>query len=161
MRFAKKLRKLGIDEELEKMGAIHSDLDIVEHHHHDQIDLFPDFKRKIPFGTGTSILYNYLDYRFKNNTDRTYQLVIFTTDEYLCGELRASAPQKYKYHISAENVFFSREKDGEVYRNGEVYRTKVDRRTGEHVSRELIRRNHARTVYDTSGLEIRDLTAGA
>ena len=140
--------------------VLHSDLDIVEHHHHDQIDLFPDFKRKIPFGTGTSILYNYLDYRFKNNTDRTYQLVIFTTDEYLCGELRASAPQKYKYHISAENVFFSREEDGEVYRNGEVYRTKVDRRTGEHVSRELIRRNHARTVYDTSGLEIRDLTAG-
>ena len=71
-----------------------------EHHHHDQIDLFPDFKRTIPFGTGTSIVYNYLDYRFKNTTDITYQLIIYTTDEYLCGELRADKRPDYKYHIS-------------------------------------------------------------
>ncbi|MBO4878128.1 MAG: VanW family protein [Ruminococcus sp.] len=138
--------------------VLHSDLDITEHHHHDQLDLFPDFKRKIPFGTGTSIVYNYLDYRFRNNTSRTYQLVIFTTDEYLCGELRADKPQKYKYSISDENVYFSREKDGEVYRNGDVYRTRLDSRTGAEVSKKLIRHNHACTCYDTSGLEIRDMT---
>lgn len=134
---------------------LHSDLEIVEHHHHDRYDLFPDFQRKIPFGTGTSIVYNYLDYRFLNTTDRTYQLIVYTTPEYLCGELRADRPQKNKYHIKAENEFFSRE-DGIVYRNGEIYRLKVDGVTGEHIERKLIRQNHAQVLYDTANLEIRE-----
>jgi vancomycin resistance protein VanW len=137
---------------------LHSDLDIVEHHHHDRFDLFPDFKRVIPFGTGTSIMYNYLDYRFKNNTDRTYQLIVYTPDEYLCGELHADQRQRYKYHIVAENEFFSRE-HGKVYRNGEVYRIKIDCKTGNRIAKELIRRNHAELFYDTSGLEIIDMDA--
>ena len=53
---------------------LHSELTITEHHHHDGLDLFPDFGRQIPFGTGTSISYNYIDYRFKNETTNTYQL---------------------------------------------------------------------------------------
>lgn len=138
--------------------VLHTEMTITEHHHHDQIDLFPDFKRVIPFGTGTSISYNYLDYRFKNNTDITYQLIIRVTDEYLRGELRADNRQKYKYHISAEDVFFSKEKDGNVYRNGKVYRKKIDRATGEEVSKEIIRVNHAKVCYGTKDLDIVDLT---
>lgn len=137
---------------------LHTDMKITEHHHHDQIDLFPDFKRVIPFGTGTSITYNYLDYRFKNTTDITYQLIIRVTDEYLKGELRSNKRQKYKYHISAEDVFFSKEKDGQVYRNGKVYRKKIDRETGNVLSKEIIRENHARVCYDTKNLDIVDLT---
>ncbi len=136
---------------------LHTDMEITEHHHHDQIDLFPDFKRVIPFGTGTSIMYNYLDYRFKNTTKLTYQLIIYLTDEYLCGELRANARQDYKYHIAAEDVYFSKEEDG-VYRNGKVYREKNDCKTGQCVSKELIRVNHAKVCYDTSNLEIIDKT---
>lgn len=135
---------------------LHSEMEITEHHHHDRFDLFPDFHRTIPFGTGTSIMYNYLDYRFRNCTDRTYQLIIYTTEEYLCGELRADARQPYKFHIYAENVYFSRE-DGTVYRNGEVYRDKIDCKTGDHVEKKLIRRNHAKVCYDTDGLEIVDI----
>lgn len=137
---------------------LHTDMKITEHHHHDQLDLFPDFKRVIPFGTGTSIMYNYLDYRFKNTTDITYQLIIYTTDEYLCGELRANKRSNYKYHIEAEDVFFSKESDGIVYRNGKVYRTKIDVITGNKIEKELLRTNHARVCYDTSNLEIVDLT---
>lgn len=138
---------------------LHTDMEITEHHHHDQIDLFPDFKRVIPFGTGTSIMYNYLDYRFKNTTNLTYQLIIYVTEEYLCGELRADSRQDYKYHIQAEDVFFSKEKDG-IYRNGKVYRLKNDCKTGNCISKELIRTNHAKVMYDSSNLEIVDLTKG-
>ena len=137
---------------------LHTDMEITEHHHHDQIDLFPDFKRVIPFGTGTSIMYNYLDYRFKNTTNLTYQLIIYVTDEYLCGELRADNRQDYKYHIQAENVFFSKEDDG-VYRNGEVYREKNDCQTGKCIKKELIRVNHAKVCYDTSNIELVDCTS--
>ena len=135
---------------------LHSDMDITEHHHHDQIDLFPDFHRTIPFGTGTSIMYNYLDYRFRNNTDITYQLIIYTTEEYLCGELRADKRQDYKYHIAAENIFFSKESNG-ILRNGEVYREKIDRQTGNHVEKMLIRKNHAKVCYDTANLKVIDM----
>lgn len=131
--------------------VLHSPLSITEHHH-DQFDLFPDFARQVPFGTGTSIFYNYLDYR-RNDTDQTYQLLVRTTDTHLCGELRAESPLAVKYHITAEKEHFVRE-DGFVYRCGEVYRTKVDKSTGNILSRELLRRNHARVLYDTAGLDI-------
>lgn len=136
---------------------LHTELEITEHHHHDNLDLFPDFKRVIPFGTGTSIMYNYLDYRFKNTTDKTYQLIIYTTDEYLCGELRSNKEEKYSYHIHAEDVFFSKE-NGVVYRNGKVYRTKIDKTTGNTIEKKLIRENHAKVCYDTSNLDIIEIT---
>ena len=52
--------------------TLHSPLDIVEHHHHDGLDMFPDYGRQVPFGCGTSIFYNYLDYRVYNNTNTTF-----------------------------------------------------------------------------------------
>ena len=127
--------------------VLHSDLTITEHHHHDGLDLFPDHGRQIPFGTGTSISYNYIDYRVKNNTSNTYQLCLHVDDEYLCGELRATEQLQYTFHIHAEGEYFSRE-DGVVYRNGEVYRDTINRETGECVESQLIRTNHARVMYE-------------
>ena len=138
--------------------VLHSDLTIVEHHHHDGLDLFPDFGRQIPFGTGTSISYNYIDYRVKNETANTYQLRLYTDDEYLCGELRATELQPHTFHIHAENEYFSRERlrvgdgtsgmHGIIYRNGQVYRDIIDRVTGQHLESQLIRTNHAKVMYD-------------
>ena len=127
--------------------VLHSELTIVEHHHHDGLDLFPDFGRQIPFGTGTSISYNYLDYRVKNDTDNTYQLRLRVDDEYLCGELRATELQPHTFHIHAEDEFFSRE-NGIVYRNGKVYRDIIDRVNGQCLDSQLIRTNHAKVMYD-------------
>ena len=133
--------------------VLHSDLDIVEHHHHDDYDLFPDFKRKIPFGTGTSILYNYLDYRFRNNTSKTYQLLVWVDKTHLCAELRADKPLEYKVHIQSQNEYFS-EENGIVYRNGEIYRNVVDKKTGNLMESRLIKVNHAKVLYDASHLTI-------
>lgn len=133
--------------------ALHSELRVVEHHHHDGLDMFRDYGRQVPFGTGTSIAYNYLDYRLFNPTSRTYQFIVYTDDEYLCGELRASEYEDFSWHIHAENECFRRE-NGTVYRCGEVWRERTDKRTGNVVERELVRRNHARVAYDTDGLEI-------
>lgn len=127
--------------------VLHSELTIMEHHHHDGLDLFPDFGRQIPFGTGTSISYNYLDYRVKNETSNTYQIRLKVDDEYLCGELRAEELQAYTFHIHAENEYFSKE-GGIVYRNGQVYRDTIDRTTGHCLESLLIRTNHARVMYE-------------
>ena len=126
---------------------LHIELTITEHHHHDGLDLFPDFGRQIPFGTGTSISYNYIDYRFKNETTNTYQLCLWVDDEYLCGELRAEEMLPHTFHIHAENEYFSRE-GGIIYRNGQVYRDVIDRSTGRCVESQLIRTNHARVMYE-------------
>lgn len=133
--------------------VLHTPLQIVEHHHHDGFDLFPDFNRQVPFGTGTSIVYNYRDYRFKNTTNNTYQILAYVTDTHLCGELRATQPLEVKYHIASENERFVRE-DGVVYRTGQVYRSCIDKKTGNTISRELLRDNHAKVMYDTSHLTI-------
>ena len=128
---------------------LHSPLEIVEHHHHDQVDMFPDYGRQVPFGVGTSVMYNHVDYRFYNPTNITFQLITYVTDEYLCGELRASEDIGKKYHIKVVNEHFSREQDG-VYRNSEIYREVVDKRTGNLVERTLIKSNHAKILYDES-----------
>lgn len=133
--------------------VLHTSLTITERHHHDGVDLFPDFKRQIPFGTGTSILYNYLDYRFRNDTPRTYQMLVWVDGEYLRGELRASAPQTESYHIYSEDECFVQEADG-VYRTGRVLRRTVDKKTGDTLRTELLQNNHARVLYDTAGLTI-------
>ncbi len=136
--------------------VLHTPLTIVEHHHHDGMDLFPDYNRQVPFGTGTSIVYNYLDYRFKNESDITYQLVTYVTDTHLCGELRASAELPIKYHIKTENERFVRIKDT-VYRKGQVYRICIDKTTGNELSRELIRDNNAQVMYDTTHLTVESI----
>lgn len=133
--------------------VLHAPLTITEHHHHDGVDLFPDHGRRVPFGTGTSIFYNYLDYRVKNETQDTYQLLIWLEGGYLKGELRASALPQVRFHVRMQDEHFVRE-EGQVYRCGRVIRTAVDRRTGCTVERQVIKENHAQVLYDTSGLEI-------
>ena len=92
-------------------------------------------------------MYNYLDYRLKNNTRNTYQIIVYTDGEYLRGELRAVDRSKYSFHIKSENERFVREGD-EVYRRGEVYRVTVDSRTGRLLKKELIRKNNAKVAYE-------------
>ena len=46
--------------------------------------------------------------------------------------------------------------EGTVYRVGQVWRETVDPVTGNRVERMLVRENHARVLYDTEGLEIRE-----
>ena len=133
--------------------VLHSDLTILEHHHHDGVDLFPDFNRQIPFGTGTSILYNYLDYRFQNNTGNTYQLLVRTSDTHLLGELRAEKSLPHKYHIRAEGEGFVREGEA-VFRTGTVVRSCVDKATGRLLSSQVIKENHARVLYDCANLTV-------
>ena len=127
--------------------VLHSELTIVEHHHHGELDLFPDFNRQIPFGSGTSIIYNYLDYRVRNDTDQSFQFLVSVTDEHLCGELRAEKVPAVKFHIKEEDAYFQ-ESGGQVYRHNRIVRLTRDKRSGLVVSREQILENNALVVYD-------------
>ena len=94
-----------------------------------------------------------------NDTDATYQLLVWVDGEYLRGELRSDQLQKVKYHIRAEKEGFVREK-GIVYRVGQIWREAIDPITGDRVERVLLRENHARVMYDTAGLAVREEMPG-
>ena len=126
--------------------VLNSPMTVTELHHHTDA-LFPDERRRVPFGTGTSILYNYLDYRFKNTTDQDMQLVVWVEDECLCGELRTTKPLPYSYRLVEENHHFHKEGD-DYYRISQVYKITTDKETKEVVSKELILDNHSCVLYD-------------
>ena len=126
--------------------VLNSPLTVTELHHHSDA-LFPDDRRRVPFGTGTSICYNYIDYRFKNTTDQTVGLRIWIDGDVLRGELRSERPFPCAYRLTEENHHFRKEGDT-WYRVSQVYRIVTDRATGEELRRELILDNHSAVLYD-------------
>ncbi|MCI9450071.1 MAG: VanW family protein [Clostridiales bacterium] len=126
--------------------VLNSPLSVTELHHHTDA-LFPDERRRVPFGTGTSVLYNYLDYRFKNTTDQNVQLVAWVEDGELCGELRCEREFPFRYKLVEEDHHFRKEGD-RYYRISQVYRLVIERATGEVVKKELVLDNHSLVMYD-------------
>lgn len=126
--------------------VLNSPLTVTELHHHSDA-LFPDERRRIPFGTGTSIFYNYIDYRFRNDTDQPVQLVLWIENGELCGEMRSERAFPYRYKLVEENHHFRKE-GTEYYRISQVYRLVIDRETNETIEKELLLDNHSRVLYD-------------
>ena len=126
--------------------VLNSPLEVTELHHHSDA-LFPDERRRVPFGTGTSVCYNNVDYRFKNTTDQTVQILVWCENGELCGELRSERPFPCRYKLVEENHHFR--KEGEKYfRISQVYRIVIDRTTDEPIAKELILDNHSAVMYD-------------
>ena len=128
--------------------VLHTPLQITEMHHHSDA-LFPDSNRTVPFGTGTSISYKSLDYRFKNTTEYPIQLRLWLDDTMLYGEIRSTVELDKKYKIVEEDNHY-KEEDGIFYRNSKVYREVIDKETKEILTKELILDNHSKVMYDYS-----------
>ena len=128
--------------------VLNSSLEVVELHHHTDA-LFPDERRRVPFGTGTSVCYNNRDYRFRNNTDGDVQILVWCEGGELCGELRGYGELPYRYRLVEEDSHFHKEGD-RYFRISKVYRIVIDRKDGSEVRRELILNNHSEVVYDYS-----------
>ncbi len=126
--------------------VLNSPLDVTELHHHSDA-LFPDERRRVPFGTGTSVCYNNVDYRFKNNTDQKVQILVWVEDGELCGELRSEREYPCRYKLVEENHHFKKEGES-YYRISQVYRIVIDRLTNEELYKELILDNHSLVMYD-------------
>ena len=125
--------------------VLHSPLTITERHHHG-FDPFPDQGRVLPFGSGATVFYNYVDYRFRNETARTFQLLFWVTDTRLEGELCVDAWLPETHHVYEKAHAFVR-KEGKLYRRNELWR-EVRKASGGVVLRdELLYRNCAEVKY--------------
>ena len=127
--------------------VLHSPLEVTEFHSHSDA-LAPDEGKRVPFSSGTSVCYNYIDYRFKNTTDQNFQLLIWCKDEELYGELRCEKPIPYTYELSEEGHHFHMEDDGKFYRISKIYRNTISKKTGKLVDKKLVRDNHSEVMYD-------------
>lgn len=126
--------------------VLHTPLTVVERSEH-SFDPFPDKGRVLPWGVGCSIVFNYVDLVVRNDTDLTFQLIVWVGERYLHGQVRADERPRHSYRVEARDERFLRH-DGRVFRRNEIWRRVIDRRTGDHVGDELVKRNCALVVYD-------------
>ena len=128
--------------------ALHTPLDIVERHHH-SFDPFPDENRVLPFGSGAGVFYNYIDLRFFNPTDMTLQIKLWLTDQHLKGSILSDREPPHSYHVFERDHRFIR-KEGKVFRQNEIWREVIDRRTGNKKGEEMIVSNFSEIKYELS-----------
>jgi vancomycin resistance protein VanW len=126
--------------------GFHSPLEIAERHHH-SFDPFPDDRRALPFGSGASVFYNYIDLRFFNPTAHTFQFRVHLTGEHLKGELRSDEEMPESFHVFERNHRFVRKND-KNYRENEIWREVIDKRTGDKLRQELLIKNFAEVKYE-------------
>lgn len=135
--------------------VLHSPLTVTERHHH-SFDPFPDDGRVLPFGSGATIFYNYLDYQFTNNTNHIFQINLWFTDKCLEGELRIDEELDYAYHVFEKDHQFLKIEDT-FYRKNEIWREKLLKfQGGKIVETELITKNFARVTYTPENYIIQD-----
>ena len=127
--------------------VLHSPMEITEIHRHSD-SLSPIPKNNLdPFGSGTAVEYNYIDYRFKNVTDRPVQICVFVKNGKLYSELRTTKNFRYKYKLEEKDCFYKKEGE-KYYRNSKIYRIVLDRTTDEFIGREKLFDNHSEVMYD-------------
>lgn len=130
--------------------VMHSPLTITElHHHSDALAPDPNGKR-VPYSAGTSVNYNFVDYRFRNDTDQPVQLCAWCDNDDLHTELRTTQEFPTTYRLVEEGHHFHKEENGNYYRISKIYRETLDRATGEILSRQLQWDNHSKVMFDPS-----------
>lgn len=125
--------------------ALHTPLEIKERHHH-SFDIFPDDRRVVPFGTGTSVFYNYVDLQFYNPTNFTFQFNIFLSDEFLEGTINCNADLEFIYKVEERNHQFYQNED-RWYRGNEIWRMEISKHDNNLVNEELIIKNNSEVKY--------------
>lgn len=124
---------------------LHSPLELVEFNTHSDA-LACDIDHRQPLATGTSIYYNYIDYRVRNNTDQDIQLHVWVEDGQLCGELRSVHAFNESFELTEDDHHFRREGD-KIFRVSKIYRDTIDKATGEVKAHDLIWDNHSEVMF--------------
>ncbi len=126
--------------------TIHSPLSIKERWRH-SYDVFPDINRTLPFGSGATLAYNYIDLQIENTTKHNYQLCFGLTDEHLWGEIHGDVSSPYQYEILEKNHRITGPVSGRYMRQNQLVRQVRDIKTNALLKEEFITENHALMMY--------------
>ena len=127
---------------------LHSPLEITEFHNHSDA-LAPDEGERIPFSSGTSVNYNYIDYRFRNNTAQNVQLLAWCDEDNLHVELRSDNEFPYVYKLVEEGHHFQKE-GNKYFRVSKIYKEAYGRSSSKLIKKELVLENHSEVMFDHS-----------
>lgn len=123
----------------------HSPLTITERHRHG-FDVFPDVERKVPFGAGATLSYNYIDLQVKNDTENSFVIKLWLDDTHLQGELLAKILVQKSYSVEERNQRMKQELWGGYSRHNQIY--KIISAADIEEQEELIAENHAIMMYE-------------
>ncbi|HEX5036278.1 MAG TPA: VanW family protein [bacterium] len=135
--------------------ALHSDLEVAERHHH-SIDLFPDDARRVPFGTGATVVHNFKDLRLRNPTNLSFQFVFELTKDELIGSLRCSETPERRYQVIERDHRFLERPDG-LYRKNSVVRQRW--KNGVQESEIVLFENDSKCRYSLNDVFSREAVA--
>lgn len=125
---------------------LHSDLDITQRWRH-SFDVFPDINRKIPFGCGATLSYNYVDLEVTNNTENTYKILLWLDDEYLHGKLLVDNQPNYRFEVFETDHVIQQQWWGGYTRHNKIWKRRIS--ILENTSEELlVTENHAIMMYN-------------
>ncbi len=126
--------------------ALHTPLTVAERWRH-SYDVFPDENRTLPFGSGATLAYNYIDLQLRNDTDEPFQLRICLSDTHLHGEIRAAREPQFRFEVVENEHFIRHETWGGYSRHNRIVRRKFDLETGQLLAEEPVAENHALMMY--------------
>ncbi|HRH31867.1 MAG TPA: VanW family protein [bacterium] len=127
--------------------ALHSPLTVTERYRH-SYDVFPDSGRVLPFGSGATIFYNYVDLQFRNDTQIAFQLKVWVEGDFLRGELRSDQTLKESYSVmERDHRFLHHKLTDTYYRENVLFQRVTNKQTGNLISDKLICANHSELKY--------------
>ncbi len=124
--------------------ALNAGLLIVERHRHG-LDLFPDSDRKVPFGCGATVFYNYRDLRFENCLLDTVQVRMLIEDGNLIGSIFSAAPARFSIQIEERDHRFF-EENGLKMRENRIWRI-IRNLDGNVIMEEMVAHNRGQVMY--------------
>lgn len=121
----------------------HSPLTIKERYRHG-FDVFPDVNRKVPFGAGATLSYNYIDLQIKNETHHDFVIKLWMDQTHLHGALYSKKEIEESYKIEERNHQMKQQMWGGYTRHNQIVKITTK---DEHVSESLVVENHAIMMY--------------
>ena len=126
--------------------ALHTPLTVTKRWRH-SYDVFPDTNRTIPFGSGATLAYNYIDLQLKNETQNTFQINVWLTEKNLCGSICSDKKPENTYEVFEKSHRFELQWWGGYTRHNEIWR-KIIPLNSPLQTEELITSNHAVMMYN-------------
>lgn len=121
----------------------HSPLTITERYRHG-FDVFPDVNRKVPFGAGATLSYNYIDLQVTNKTAYTFQIKLWLDKTHLNGKLISKEKIEKEYRIEERNHLIKQQFWGGYSRHNQIFQIEKDKKL---IREKLLVENHAIMMY--------------
>lgn len=125
---------------------LHSPLTITERHNH-PVKEFPSPPDTNLEGIDATITEGWLDLKVTNNTENTFQIVLYFDDIYEYAYLLVNNKPDYKYEIVNRDLHYYR-KDENIYESVKVIQQKIDKQTNKLVGEKKLYTNTLKILYE-------------